>query len=93
MTSLFIVQCNDSVNITMTKCIRFNTSGSNLMTAMTVKESVRSQLREVGIDYQELSQLPFDVRISERDYLLFCIVWNSDEYPWREVDSKNGLQE
>jgi hypothetical protein len=78
--------------MTMTRCVRFSTAGSNLITAMTIKESVRSQLRGYGIAYEEQSQLPFDVRISERDYLLFCIVWDSDQYPWREVDSKNRLQ-
>jgi hypothetical protein len=75
----------------MTRLIRFSTTGSNLVTAMTVKESVRSQLREVGIEYEEQSQLPFDIYMSERDYLLFCIVWNSHQYPWKEVASEKGL--
>lgn len=92
MTHIFIVQCNNDVNMTMTRRIRFSTSGANLVTAMTVKESVRSQLRGHGIEYEELSQLPFDVRMSERDFLVFCLVWNSDSYPWREVDLKKGLQ-
>jgi len=76
----------------MTRTIRFDTAGANLVTAMTIKENVRKQLREVGIAYEEQSQLPYDVAMSERDFFVFCLVWNSSAYPWREVDSKKGLQ-
>ena len=82
----------EKLRLYMTRCIRFSTTGSNLETAMMIKESVRSQLRSHGIDYEELSQLPYDVRIAERDYLLFCLVWDSDLYPWREVDFEKGMQ-
>jgi len=88
--SVFIVQCNNEVNMAMTKCIRFSTASSNLITAMTIKESVRSQLRGHGIAYEEQSQLPYDVSMSERDFLVFCLVWDSNQYPWREVEQ--GLQ-
>jgi len=76
----------------MTRTIRFDTAGANLLTAMSIKESVRKQLREVGIAYEEQSQLPYDVTMSERDFLVFCLVWDSAIHPWREVDSKKGLQ-
>ena len=76
----------------MTRCVRFSTTGSNLITAMNVKESVRSQLRGHGIEYEEHSQLPYDVAMSDRDFILFCLVWDSNQYPWREVDSKKGLR-
>ena len=74
----------------MTRIIRFDTAGANLVTAMSIKESVRKQLREVGIAYEEQSQLPYDVCMSERDFLLFCLAWDSDSHPWREVEK--GLQ-
>ena len=74
----------------MTRCIRFDTAGANLLTAMSIKESVRRQLREVGIAYKEHSQLPYDVTMSERDFLVFCLVWDSHAHPWREVEK--GLQ-
>ena len=98
MTKKLYDQCFDSaedgekLRLYMTRCIRFSTTGSNLETAMMIKESVRSQLRSHGIDYEELSQLPYNVRIAERDYLLFCLVWDSDSYPWREVSAEKGLQ-
>jgi len=60
------------------------------MTAMTVKEAVRAQLRGYGILYEEQSQLPYDVSMSDRDFFVFCLVWDSDQYPWREVEQ--GLQ-
>lgn len=69
--------------------IRFRTSGSNLTTAMSVKESVRRQLREVGIEYREITQLPFVVEMSDRDYVLFCLAWDDSTCEWR---AEKGLQ-
>ena len=64
--------------------IRFNTQGSNLATAMQMKETVRRRLREVGIEYQEIFQLPYEIEIDERSYTLFCLQWDDSICEWRE---------
>jgi len=71
---------------TMTRRIRFSLSGSNFITAMTFKERVRKRLHMLGVEYEELSDLPFDIMVSERAYLVFCLQWNSDTCEWKELD-------
>jgi len=75
---------------TMTRRIRFSLSGSNFITAMTFKERVRKRLYTLGVEYEELSDLPFDIVVSERAYLLFCLQWDLDVCAWKELDFQKG---
>lgn len=77
----------------MTKRIRFNTGAVNNLTAMSMKESIRKRLRRLGIRYRECVQLPYEIEMSEQEYVMFCLQWQT-ELPyleWREVEK--GLAE
>lgn len=70
--------------------IRFNTQGSNLATAMQMKETVRRRLREAGIAYEEIFQLPYEIELEDRAYTMFCLVWDDCVCEWKEVSSEKG---
>jgi hypothetical protein len=67
----------------MTKRIRFNTGAVNKLTAMSMKESIRKRLRRLGVKYTECVQLPYEIKLSEQDFVMFCLQWDS-ELPYQE---------
>jgi len=67
----------------MTKRIRFNTGAVNKLTAMSMKESIRKRLRQLSVKYTECVQLPYEIEMSEHEFMLFCIQWDS-ELPYQE---------
>ena len=77
----------------MAKRIRFNTGAVNKLTAMSMKESIRKRLGRLSIEYRECVQLPYEIELSDQQYVMFCLQWDS-ELPyleWREVEK--GLAE
>lgn len=77
----------------MTERIRFNTHAVNKLTAMSMKESIRKRLRRLGIRYSECVQLPYEIELSEQQYVMFCLQWQA-ELPyleWRVIEK--GVQE
>jgi len=67
----------------MTERIRFNTGAVNKLTAMSMKESIRKRLRRLGIEYTECVQLPYVIELSDQQYVMFCLQWDS-ELPYQE---------
>jgi hypothetical protein len=72
----------------MAKRIRFNTGAVNKLTAMSMKESIRKRLRRLSIGYSECVQLPYEIELTEQEYVMFCLQWQA-ELPyleWKEIE-------
>jgi len=67
----------------MTERIRFNTGAVNKLTAMSMKESIRKRLRRLSIRYSECVQLPYEIELSDQEYVMFCLQWQA-ELPYQE---------
>lgn len=73
----------------MTKRIRFNTGAVNKLTAISMKESIRVQLQKLGVRYTECVQLPYEIELSDKQFILFCIQWQAELsfQEWRTISS------
>lgn len=67
--------------------IRFSKNGSDFLTSMMLKEAVRITMRRHSIQYHELSQLPYDIEMSDQQYLLFCLIKWDAPFEWRVLQS------
>jgi hypothetical protein len=77
----------------MTVKIQFTTSGQNRLTAESMQQSIRKRLARFNIEYQERGQLPLVIEMTDRQFLLFSLVWGA-ELPyleWRVIE--RGPQE
>ena len=57
--------------------IQFQTSGWNRFTAEMVQQSIARELEDINCEYTTVSRLPFEIELSEREYLLFCLQWQN----------------
>ena len=55
--------------------ITFKTAGWNRFTAEMVVNAISRKLVELGIEYETASRLPFVIKLTERQYLMFCLQW------------------
>jgi len=69
--------------LAMTVKIQFTTSGQNRLTAESMQNSVRKRLERFNIEYQECSQLPLAIEMTDQQFLLFSLVWDA-ELPYQE---------
>jgi len=67
----------------MTVKIQFTTSGQNRLTAESMQNSVRKRLARLNISYQECQQLPLAIEMTDRQFLVFSLVWDA-ELPYQE---------
>ena len=68
------------VNICMVR-IRFNTNQHNMLTTMMLREAVRIKLRRDGVQYTEVSKLPYELEMTDAQFTLFCLLWDAP-YDW-----------
>jgi len=55
--------------------IEFKTAGWNRFTAEMVVNAISRKLVELGIEYETASRLPFVIKLTEQQYLMFCLQW------------------
>ena len=55
--------------------ITFKTAGWNRLTAEMVQRAIARKLNSCCIEYSTISRLPFEIELTEQQYLMFCLQW------------------
>lgn len=66
------------------KTVKFTPVGSNEMTGKLAARSVREALCYMGIEHTVVNAYPLTVSMTDRQFTLFLLQWNTDDRTHRQ---------